>query len=86
MITSEGDVGEHTMDAHNEILKKMNRVYGLDEQGANGGKGYYMSNADKNYIHIKEPIHDKYFINDEVTVYVDTLEEEDESVYSDDED
>ncbi len=85
IITTEGYVNSHTIDAHNELVKKMNRVYGLEEHGANGGKGFYCSHAYTNYSHITEPIHDKFYINDIVTVFVDTIEDE-ESVYSYDED
>ncbi len=78
MITTEGHPGDHTIDVHNELLKKFNKLYDTNEFGANGGKGYYMSYTNINYAHIISPIHDKYCINDSVIVYVDTLEHEDE--------
>lgn len=65
-----------TMDQHHMILNLLNSIYGLDEQGANGGHGDYFSHGDIDYVHVKKP-----FLHESklgyISIIVQTLEDDD---------
>lgn len=79
MITTSGG----NIAIHNKIVELVNALYGIEEVGSNGGKGDYFSHANNDYAHIKSPIADKWRIQD-VTIWVDTVEDSDYDTDSDD--